>query len=64
MMGLNAVAAGCGSAVSRRPVPALLTAAARSTSHTASLGPFFDRVTELMKVPEDALQEFDDGIDR
>ena len=31
---------------------------------TASLGCFFDQLTELVKIPEDALQELDYGIDR
>jgi hypothetical protein len=46
--------------------PALLTAilAVSRTIHAASLGSFFDQVTELVKIPEDALQELDYGIDR
>lgn len=44
--------------------PALLTAAVSSKIHAASLGSLFDRVTELVKIPEDALQELDNGIDR
>ena len=44
-------------------VPALLTAilAVRRTIHAGS---FFDQVTELVKIPEDALQELDNGTDR
>jgi hypothetical protein len=46
--------------------PALLTAilAVSRTIHAASLGYFFDQVTELVKIPEDALKELDDASDR
>ena len=65
---LNAVAAGCGSAVSRRHVTSAGAAhghmAVSRTIHAASLGSFFDQVTELVKIPEDTLQELDYGTDR
>ena len=58
MMGLNAVAAGCGPAVSRRHV----------TNASAAHGQIGreqnNPVTELVKFPETALQELDYGIDR
>jgi hypothetical protein len=57
-MRFDAVAAGCGlphRAVMSR-APALLTAmlAVSRTIHAASLGSFFDQVTELVKIPQDA----------
>jgi hypothetical protein len=46
--------------------PALLTAilAVSRTIDVVSLGSFFDQVTELVKIPEDALKELDNGIDQ
>ena len=68
MMRFNAVAAGCGSAVSRRHVTSASAAhghmAVSRTIRAASLGFRFDQPTELAKIREDALQELEYGIDR
>jgi hypothetical protein len=68
MMRLKAVAAGCVFSVSRRHVTSASAAhghmAVSRTIHTASSGFLFHQPTELVKIPEDALQELGHGIER
>ena len=61
MMRLDAVAAGCGSAVSRRHVASASAAhghiGREQNNPRRILGVLFDQVTELVKIPEDTMQE-------